>query len=51
MTRPPRHLHLIHNQEPELEAEAGWNWVLILAVLGCVLVWATIIAGVVLLLV
>lgn len=46
MTRPPRHLHLVHSRD-ELEADVGWNWALIVAVLLCVLFWTAVVAGVV----
>lgn len=49
--RPHRHLHLIHSADDEPELEAGWNWGLIVALGACLLVWALILAGVVLLVV
>lgn len=47
--RPRRHLHLIHSRpdEPEPELEAV-NWGCLVAVAASLVVWALIIAGVVL---
>lgn len=43
----PRHLHLIHDRDPELEKQPI-NWGCVVAVAASVAVWAMIVAGVVL---
>lgn len=42
MAARPRHLHLIHDRDPELEPEppARWNVGMLLTCGTCLLVWA-----------